>query len=129
MSKVITMVMAILISFNMVAADYDIEDKSNEYFEEYISEFTEDVLEATNNQALIQREGNLVRFEFSTDMVENVGMKGYAVAIVVIDGDTGVYDLYEYGFLDGEFVLGWEHGTFDEYFSWMNSEFVIGNFK
>lgn len=131
MSKIIIWIMIVMVNLGWTEAGYDYEIKkgNGEYFEEYVEEFTEDLIEATNGQVQIQREGNRVKFYFTSDMVEDCRMEGFAAVIIVVDGDAHTYDIYEVGQLDGETASGWEHGTFEDDFGWMTKSFEIGHMK
>lgn len=128
MNKIIIWIIILMSNINMVAAECEIGD-SNGHFEEYVVEWTEDLIEATDGQVKVKREGNRVEFYFTSDMVDDCRMEGFAVVVMVIDGDINTYDIYEIGYLDGETATGWEHGTFDDDMRWLHESFVIGHMK
>ena len=106
MKKVIIIIVVLAMAFCMIAAGYP-EKESNEAFEEYISDFCAAVLEGTDNQATIKREGNKVSIVFDSDMA-HADLDGFGIAIVVFDGDANTRILIEIGFIDGERVVAME---------------------
>lgn len=107
MKKVIIIIVVLAMAFCMIAAGYPEKESNENYFEECINYYCNAFLEATDNRAVIKREGNRVTIMIDSGMapIDVEGLDGFGIVFIVFDGDANTVTMTEIANLDGESVF------------------------